>query len=182
MTWDFFWISNTWRTVISTISNIVYTLLTLWLVVVSICSIRITQKLSRNQIEYQKNQKNNEREEFVLREDILTTVIPVFSWDDFIKASKGRLLKWGNWWLKIYKEENKWKFSLIYWVDMRSWDVILENWEVLLETSDDIEEYRKWFFTKFSCIILAMKYYWLTSDYIDINNIQSKIDNIIKWI
>jgi len=167
-----FWYNSTERTAFSTISNIVYTLLTLVLVVVSIISIILTRRLSQSQLKFQTDLKKQDLEQWVLREDIFVTVIPVFSSDWFSKL-KHKKASWKNGLLKVSKHHvNMWEYFIIDPVHYTNWDTWEKLWsqERELEYSTRDTEFKWWFNTKYSCIEYAMTYHNLTSSYIEFTN------------
>ncbi len=51
-------------------------------------SISTTRQLAQNNLQYQKDQRKIEKEEFVLREDIYATTISVYSSDSFKRSKR----------------------------------------------------------------------------------------------
>lgn len=167
ITWDLiFWISATGRTAFSTISNIAYTILTAILVIVSMQSINTTRQLAQNNLQYQKDQRKIEKEEFVLREDIYATTISVYSSDSFKRSKRSIPLPWKYWFLKVYSLDSWliWKYKLIYPYNVRDdkWNLLWSD-ENVIEKTGDIDSFKHWFMTKRACLEYVMTSYELTS-------------------
>jgi len=133
-------------------------------------SISTTRQLAQNQLQYQKDQKKMENEEFVLREDIYATTISVYSLDSFKRSKRSIPLVWKYWFLKVYSLDSWliWKYKLIYPYNVRDdkWNLLWSD-ENIIEETWDIENFKNWFMTKRACIEYVMTSYELTST--DIN-------------
>lgn len=156
------------RTIFSVIVNLTYTLFTLLLLVVGWRTLETTKNISKSSESLSKDLKKQDLEQRVLREDILITVIPVYSSDWFKKINNA---SWNSWLLKVFKKSSSsmWEYLIIdpvHYIDWNTWEKIGSQ-EREMEYSTKDTEFKWWFNTKYSCIEYAMTHHNLTSSYIE---------------
>jgi len=154
------------------IANIIIGVSAIWSLLLSRESLKQVKIESQNSQDFQFALKKQDIEQWVLREDIFVTVIPVFSSDWFSKI-KHKKASWKSGLLKVMKHSSgMWEYLIIDPAHYTNWDTWERIWsqERELEYSTRDTDFKWWFHTKYSCIEYAMTYHNLKSSYIEFTN------------
>lgn len=137
-------INNLWNNTLldklTLIANIIIGLSAILSLRLSRESLKQVKIESKNSQDFQFALKKQDLEQWVLREDILITVIPVYSSDWFSKINNA---SWSSWLLKVSKNSQlMWEYIIIdpvHYIDWNTWEKIWSQERECLQLKIEIQ-------------------------------------------